>query len=38
MAMPAGEGEEAGIVKMVHEKGYKKGERVLRYAKVIVTQ
>lgn len=38
MAMPAGEGEEAGIVKMVHEKGYKKGEKVLRYAKVVVTQ
>ncbi|MBQ8319815.1 MAG: nucleotide exchange factor GrpE [Clostridia bacterium] len=38
MAMPAADGEEAGIVKMVHEKGYKKGERVLRYAKVVVTQ
>ena len=38
MAMPAAEGEEAGIVKMVHEKGYKKGDKVLRYAKVIVTQ
>ena len=38
MAMPAAEGEEAGVVKMVHEKGYKKGEKVLRYAKVIVTQ
>ena len=38
MAMPAGEGEESGIVKMVHEKGYKKGDKVLRYAKVVVTQ
>ena len=38
MAMPAAEGEESGIVKMVHEKGYKKGEKVLRYAKVVVTQ
>ena len=38
MAMPAAEGEEPGIVKMVHEKGYKKGDKVLRYAKVIVTQ
>ena len=38
MAMPAADGEEAGIVKMVHEKGYKKGDKVLRYAKVVVTQ
>ncbi len=38
MAMPATEGEESGIVKMVHEKGYKKGDKVLRYAKVVVTQ
>lgn len=38
MAMPAGEGEESGIVKMVHEKGYKKGDKILRYAKVVVTQ
>ena len=38
MAMPAAEGEESGIVKMVHEKGYKKGDKILRYAKVIVTQ
>ena len=38
MAMPAAEGEESGIVKMVHEKGYKKGDKVIRYAKVVVTQ
>ena len=38
MAMPAAEGEESGIVKMVHERGYKKGEKVIRYAKVVVTQ
>lgn len=38
MAMPAAEGEEGGIVKMVHEKGYKKGDKILRYAKVVVTQ
>lgn len=38
MAMPAADGEESGIVKMVHEKGYKKGDKILRYAKVIVTQ
>lgn len=38
MAMPAGEGEESGVVKQVYVKGYKKGEKVLRYAQVIVTQ
>ncbi len=37
MATPAGEGEESGIVKQVYLKGYKKGEKVLRYAQVIVT-
>ncbi len=38
MAMPAEEGEESGIVKQAYLKGYKKGEKVLRYAQVIVTQ
>ena len=38
MAMPAADGEEAGLVKQVYVKGYKKGEKVLRYAQVIVTQ
>ena len=38
MAMPAGAGEESGIVKQVYVKGYKKGDKVLRYAQVIVTQ
>ena len=38
MAMPATDGEESGIVKQVYVKGYKKGEKVLRYAQVIVTQ
>lgn len=38
MAMPAENGEESGIVKQVYVKGYKKGEKVLRYAQVIVTQ
>ena len=38
MARPAGEGEESGVVKQVYVKGYKKGEKVLRYAQVIVTQ
>ena len=38
MAMPAGEGEESGMVKQVYVKVYKKGDKVLRYAQVIVTQ
>ena len=38
MAMPAEDGEESGVVKQVYVKGYKKGEKVLRYAQVIVTQ
>lgn len=38
MAMPCAEGEESGIVKQVYVKGYKKGEKMLRYAQVIVTQ
>ena len=37
MAMPAMDGEEAGIVKQVYVQGYKKGDKVLRYAQVIVT-
>ena len=38
MAVPAEEGEEAGVVKQVYVKGYKRGDKVLRYAQVIVTQ
>lgn len=38
MAMPASDGEESGLVKQVYVKGYKKGDKVLRYAQVIVTQ
>ena len=38
MAMPCADGEEAGLVKQVYVKGYKKGDKVLRYAQVIVTQ
>ncbi len=38
MAMPAADGEESGLVKQVYVKGYKKGEKGLRYAQVIVTQ
>lgn len=38
MAMPAADGEESGMVKQAYLKGYKKGDKVLRYAQVIVTQ
>ena len=38
MALPTEEGEESGMVKQVYVKGYKKGDKVLRYAQVIVTQ
>lgn len=38
MAMPAADGEKSGVVKQVYVKGYKKGDKVLRYAQVIVTQ
>ena len=38
MAVPSADGEEAGVVKQVYVKGYKRGEKVLRYAQVIVTQ
>ena len=38
MAVPVAEGEESGTVKQAYVKGYKKGEKVLRYAQVIVTQ
>ena len=38
MALPAEEGEESGLVKQVYLKGYKKGDKILRYAQVVVTQ
>jgi molecular chaperone GrpE len=38
MAVAPAEGEESGIVKQVYVKGYKRGDKVLRYAQVIVTQ
>lgn len=38
MAVPAEAGEESGTVKQVYVKGYKKGDKVLRYAQVIVVQ
>ena len=36
MKMPANEGETEGTVKQVFLKGYKMGERVIRYAQVVV--
>lgn len=38
MATPCEEGQESGIVTQVYLKGYKRGDKVLRYAQVIVTQ
>ena len=38
MQAEAGEGEEADRVKAVFQKGYKMGEKVIRYAKVSVTK
>ena len=38
MAMDPQEGQESGIVLEVYVKGYKQGEKVLRYAQVIVTK
>lgn len=37
-ALPAEEGEAEGIVKQTFLKGYKKGDKILRYAQVIVTR
>ena len=36
MKMPASEGETEGTVKQVFLKGYKMGERIIRYAQVVV--
>ncbi len=38
MQAEAGEGEEADCVKAVFQKGYKMGDKVIRYAKVSVTK
>ena len=38
MAQPAAEGEKAGVVKQTFLKGYKKGDKILRFAQVVVTQ
>lgn len=37
-ALPPAEGEASGIVKQTFLKGYRKGDKILRYAQVIVTQ
>ncbi len=36
MQVPAEEGEECDVVKQVFQKGYKKGEKIIRYATVSV--
>ena len=38
MQVPAGEGEEPDTVKQVFEKGYRKNEKIIRYAKVSVVK
>ena len=36
MKLPKGEGEEEGTVKQVFLKGYKMGNKIIRYAQVVV--
>lgn len=36
MKVPAGEGEKEGTVKQVYLKGYKLGDKIIRYAQVVV--
>ena len=38
MQVPASEGEEPDTVKQVFEKGYRKKEKIIRYAKVSVVK
>ena len=38
MQVPAGEGEEPDTVKQVFQKGYKKKDKIIRYAKVSVVK
>lgn len=38
MAVDAGEGEESGTVTKVYRKGYRRGEKVLRFAQVVVVK
>ena len=37
MSMPCEEGEESNVIKQILKKGYKQGEKVIRFAQVIVT-
>ncbi|MDE7380180.1 MAG: nucleotide exchange factor GrpE [Clostridia bacterium] len=37
MNVPAEDGEEANVIKLILKKGYKSGEKVIRYAQVSVT-
>ncbi len=38
MSVPPEEGEPEGIVKQVYAKGYRKGDKIIRYAQVVVTK
>ena len=38
MQADADEGEESGIVKQIFQKGYKRQDKIIRYAKVSVTK
>lgn len=38
MALDPAEGEESGIVKQVYVKGYRRTDKVIRYAQVVVTK
>ena len=37
MNVPAGEGEQANTVSRVLKKGYRQGDKVIRFAQVVVT-
>jgi len=37
MSMPCEDGEDANVVKQILKKGYKQGDKVIRFAQVIVT-
>lgn len=37
MNVPAGDGEEPNVIKIILKKGYKSGDKVIRYAQVSVT-
>ena len=38
MQVEKGEGEESDVVKQVFQKGYRKNDKIIRYAKVSVTK